>query len=102
MGYVRNAFGAALIVAAILLIAAAPASAAPTDYVVMADGAQIAINVKVPVQCTAMTPCATFFEMSGYESGSDEGKTPAGHLADDFTPTAESTAPSARTRSAHS
>ena len=26
--------------------------------------------------------CPTFFEMSGYESGSDEGKTPAGHLAD--------------------
>jgi uncharacterized protein len=79
MGYVPRA----ALVAAILLIAATPASAAPTDYVVMPDGAQIAINVKVPVQCTEMTPCPTFFEMSGYESGSDEGKTPTGHLADE-------------------
>jgi uncharacterized protein len=83
MGYVPNAFRAALVVAAVLLVAGAPASAAPTDYVAVPDGAQIAINVKVPVQCTAMTPCPAFFEMSGYESGSDEGKTPAGHLADE-------------------
>ena len=83
MGYVLSAFRAAVVVAAILLVAAVPASAAPTDYVVMPDGAQIAINVKVPLQCTEMTPCPTFFEMSGYESGSDEGKTPAGHLADE-------------------
>jgi predicted acyl esterase len=49
----------------------------------MPDGAEIAINVKVPLQCTEMTPCPAFFEMSGYESGSDEGKTPTGHLADE-------------------
>jgi uncharacterized protein len=79
MGYVLRA----ALVAAILLIAAAPASAAPTHYVEMPDGAQIAINVKVPVQCTELTPCPAFFEMSGYESGSDEGRTPAGHLADE-------------------
>jgi uncharacterized protein len=63
-------------------VAAGPASAAPTHYVEMSDGASIAINVKVPPQCTALAKCPTFFEMSGYESGSDEGKTPLGHLAD--------------------
>ena len=60
----------------------APAQAAPTHYVTMSDGASIAINVKVPPHCTALSKCPTYFEMSGYESGSDEGKTPAGHLAD--------------------
>jgi predicted acyl esterase len=59
-----------------------PAAAAPTHYVQLPDGASIALNVKVPAHCTAQRPCPTFFEMSGYESGSDEGKTPAGHLAD--------------------
>jgi predicted acyl esterase len=74
----------ALAIVAIAAIAAwaAPASAAPTNYVTMSDGASIAINVKVPPQCTALSKCPTYFEMSGYESGSDEGKTPAGHLAD--------------------
>jgi len=62
--------------------AAGTAAAAPTHYVEMTDGTQIAINVKVPDHCTAESPCPTFFEMSGYESGSDEGKTPIGHLAD--------------------
>ena len=69
-------------IAAAFAVAAGPASAAPTNYVEMSDGASIAINVKVPPQCTALTKCPTFFEMSGYESGSDEGKTPLGHLAD--------------------
>jgi uncharacterized protein len=74
-----------LAVAVVLLVLglAASAHAAPTHYVEMPDGAQIAINVKVPEHCTAASPCPTFFEMSGYESGSDEGKTPLGHLADD-------------------
>jgi predicted acyl esterase len=83
MGYVQIAFRAALVCAAAILVAAAPASAAPTHYVEMPDGAQIAINVNVPLHCTALTPCPTYFEMSGYESGSDEGQTPLGHLADD-------------------
>ena len=61
---------------------AGEALAAPTHYVQMSDGASIAINVKVPPHCNALNKCPTFFEMSGYESGSDEGKTPAGHLAD--------------------
>jgi predicted acyl esterase len=67
---------------AVFAVAAAPAAAAPTHYVEMSDGASIAINVKVPPHCTALRKCPTFFEMSGYESGSDEGQTPAGHLAD--------------------
>jgi predicted acyl esterase len=75
--------GAVAAVAAISFVLAAPAMAAPTHYVRMTDGAEIAINVKVPPHCTATTPCPTFFEMSGYESGSDEGKTPLGHLADE-------------------
>ena len=62
-------------------VLAAPAQAAPTNYVETSDGASIAINVKVPPHCL-VSKCPTFFEMSGYESGSDEGKTPAGHLAD--------------------
>ena len=65
-----------------LVLAPAAAGAAPTHYVSLPDGVQIAMNVKVPAKCTAASPCPTFFEMSGYESGSDEGKTPAGHLAD--------------------
>ena len=68
-------------VAASAFVLAAPASAAPTHYVKTTDGASIAINVKVPPHCL-VNKCPTFFEMSGYESGSDEGKTPAGHLAD--------------------
>jgi uncharacterized protein len=69
-------------IALVWALPAAPAEAAPTNYVSMSDGASIAINVKVPPQCNALNKCPTFFEMSGYESGSDEGKTPLGHLAD--------------------
>ena len=72
----------AIAATAVIAIAASPAAAAPTHYVEMSDGASIAINVKVPAHCTALNKCPTFFEMSGYESGSDEGQTPAGHLAD--------------------
>ena len=73
---------AALLAAALLLLPAASAAAAPTHYVTTTDGVSIAINVKVPPQCTATNRCPTFFEMSGYESGSDDGKTPLGDLAD--------------------
>jgi hypothetical protein len=65
-----------------LLLIASQAQAAPTNYVTMTDGAQIAVNVKVPPQCTAANTCPTYFEMSGYESGSDDGKTPIGDAAD--------------------
>jgi predicted acyl esterase len=73
--------GIVMAAAASVLVLATPASAAPTHYVTTSDGASIAINVKVPPACLVQR-CPTFFEMSGYESGSDEGKTPAGHLAD--------------------
>jgi uncharacterized protein len=73
--------GIVMAAAASVLVLATPASAAPTHYVTTSDGASIAINVKVPPHCLVQK-CPTFFEMSGYESGSDEGKTPAGHLAD--------------------
>jgi predicted acyl esterase len=66
----------------LLLALAAAAHAAPTHYVTLTDGTSIALNVKVPPHCTAATPCPAYFEMSGYESGSDEGKTPIGHVAD--------------------
>jgi uncharacterized protein len=71
-----------LIAGALLLAFAASAHAAPTHYVTMSDGASIALNVKVPDHCTAATPCPAYFEMSGYESGSDEGRTPLGHVGD--------------------
>jgi putative CocE/NonD family hydrolase len=71
-----------LLAAALLLSFAATAQAAPTHYVTMSDGASIALNVKVPAHCTAATPCPAYFEMSGYESGSDDGKTPLGDVGD--------------------
>lgn len=72
-----------LLVTAVLALAAPGAAhAAPTHYVPMSDGVKIAINVVVPEHCLERR-CPAFLEMSGYESGSDEGKTPAGHLADD-------------------
>jgi uncharacterized protein len=69
-----------LLAAALLFAVAAPAEAAPTHYATMSDGASIALNVKVPKHCTASRPCSAYFEMSGYESGSDEGQTPIGHV----------------------
>jgi uncharacterized protein len=66
----------------LFLALAATAHAAPTDYVTLSDGTSIALNVKVPEHCTAATPCPAYFEMSGYEGGSDEGKTPLGDVAD--------------------
>jgi predicted acyl esterase len=72
----------ALVLAMAFLLTPAAAQAAPTHYVTMPDGASIALNVKVPEHCTAATPCPAYFEMSGYESGSDEGKTPIGDIAD--------------------
>src|SRR5918997_1200864 len=73
---------ALLLAAVFALLFAGRADAAPTHYITMTDGAKIAVNVKVPDHCAAANPCPTFFEMSGYESGSDEGRTPLGHLAD--------------------
>jgi putative CocE/NonD family hydrolase len=73
---------ALLLATAFLLALAASAHAAPTHYVTMSDGASIAVNVKVPEHCNAVNRCPATFEMSGYESGSDDGKTPIGDVAD--------------------
>ena len=54
----------------------------PTHYIHLSDGTPIAVNVSVPAHCTADNPCPTVFEMSGYESGSADGDTPAGSLDD--------------------
>ncbi len=76
--------GALTLVASLtaIVLPQSPAHAAPTNYVTLSDGTEIAINVKVPEQCTATHPCPTVFEMSGYESGSADGSTPAGDLAE--------------------
>jgi hypothetical protein len=81
---VLDSMNAKLLAGAFLLalLLAAPAQAAPTHYVTMTDGAQIAVNVKVPEQCKAPAKCPAYFEMSGYESGSDDGKTPIGDIND--------------------
>lgn len=56
----------------------------PTHYVALSDGIELALNVTVPEGCDAANPCPAVFEMSGYESGSADGKTPAGTLNDQF------------------
>jgi uncharacterized protein len=52
----------------------------PSHYVTLTDGTSIALNVSVPAGCSAANPCPAIFEMSGYESGSDDGNTPAGSI----------------------
>jgi predicted acyl esterase len=59
----------------------------PNTYVAMDDGTLIATNVYIPWGCNvAKNPdakaCASILEMSGYESGSDEGQTPSGDVND--------------------
>jgi predicted acyl esterase len=59
----------------------------PNTYVPMADGTLIAANVYIPWACNVAKnvnalPCASILEMSGYESGSDEGQTPSGDFDD--------------------
>jgi predicted acyl esterase len=59
----------------------------PNTYVAMDDGTLIAANVYIPWGCNVAKnpearPCASILEMSGYESGSDEGQTPAGDMDD--------------------
>jgi predicted acyl esterase len=59
----------------------------PTTYIPMDDGTLIAANVYVPWGCNvamnpAARPCPSILEMSGYESGSADGQTPAGDLDD--------------------
>jgi putative CocE/NonD family hydrolase len=83
----RSARIAALVaVAAVFaaLLPMSPAQAGPTDYVVLSDGIQIAINVRFPdgsfgIDSYEPKSGKTFpaiFEMSGYDGGSADGDTP--------------------------
>src|SRR5688572_2354514 len=47
-----------------------PALAAPTEYVTMTDGVQIAVNVRMPDNYVPGQRYPTIFEMSGYDGGS--------------------------------
>jgi predicted acyl esterase len=67
----------------------------PNTYVAMDDGTLIATNVYIPWACNvAKNPnarkCPSILEMSGYESGSDEGRTPAGDFDDIVNPDPDS------------
>jgi len=59
----------------------------PNRYVPMSDGTLIATNLYIPWKCNVpknpeAVACPVILEMSGYESGSDEGQTPAGDVND--------------------
>jgi VCBS repeat-containing protein len=67
----------------------------PNTYVAMSDGTLIATNVYIPWACNvAKNPnarkCPSLLEMSGYESGSDEGATPSGDVDNILNPDPES------------
>lgn len=75
------------------LVAAAPsdptlhaeessAPTGPTHYVQVSDGTWIALHVQMPQGYVEGQAYPTILEMSGYESGSADGRTPAGDLAD--------------------
>jgi len=59
---------------------AAPAVAAPTGFVTMSDGVQIAVNVRLPDGYVPGLRYPTIFEMSGYDGGSADGGTLAHDL----------------------
>lgn len=66
--------------AASVVEGSAPAAAAPTGFVTMSDGTQIAVNVRMPDNYVPWKRYPTIFEMSGYDGGSAAG----GTLAQDF------------------
>jgi len=81
----RRCLAASLVaplVATALLVAgdAPPAAPAPTGFVTMSDGVQIAVNVRLPDGYVPGQRYPTVFEMSGYDGGSADG----GTLADDL------------------
>ena len=53
----------------------------PNEYVIMPDGTQIAINIKAPANYDPARRYPVVIEMSGYESGSEDGKTVSGDIA---------------------
>ncbi len=54
----------------------------PNHYVEMPDGVLIAINIRPPENYVPGRRYPTVVEMSGYESGSSDGQTPAADVAD--------------------
>ncbi|MDX1658077.1 MAG: CocE/NonD family hydrolase [Nitriliruptorales bacterium] len=81
----------ALVLVIPLVLAAAPgeldskesgAPTGPTHYVQVSDGTWIALHVQMPDDYVEGETYPTVFEMSGYESGSADGRTPAGDVAD--------------------
>ena len=83
----------AVAVAIPALVAAAPsdpgltaeesgAPTGPTHYVEVSDGTSIALHVQMPDGYEEGERYPTILEASGYESGSADGRTPAGDLAD--------------------
>ncbi|MGH7859746.1 MAG: CocE/NonD family hydrolase, partial [Candidatus Binatia bacterium] len=57
----------------------------PTHYIEMSDGVLIAVTIAFPEGFDADSPATTLpavLEMSGYESGSEDGRTPIGDLED--------------------
>ena len=88
----RLVAGLALVVAAPTLVAANQdpgrpddewPTYGPTHYVAMSDGVKIALNARLPENYVAGQRYPTIMEMSGYESGSADGRTPAGDIADE-------------------
>jgi predicted alpha-1,2-mannosidase/putative CocE/NonD family hydrolase len=59
----------------------------PTHYIKMRDGTLISAVVRLPDDKSCLpvnggTGCPSMLEMSGYESGSDDGRTPLGDIED--------------------
>ena len=79
-----------------LLVTAAPAARAefppppvgPNDFVMMSDGIEIAINVRMPKGFKEGQKVPTIFEMSGYDGASNNDKTYLGYLYEEGVPDA--------------
>ena len=75
----RLSLPCALLVLATLivpLLGAEPAQASPNTFVVMSDGVQIAMNVRMPKGYEKGKTYPTIFEMSGYDGGASDGDEP--------------------------
>ncbi|HWL64782.1 MAG TPA: CocE/NonD family hydrolase, partial [Actinomycetota bacterium] len=58
------------------LLPASPAAADPTGFVIMSDGVEIAVNVRMPDNFEEGKSYPTVFEMNGYDGGSSDGDEP--------------------------
>ena len=61
---------ALFLLAALIVLPAAPVTAAPNTYIRMSDGVIIAMNVRMPDDFEKGRAYPTVFEMSGYDGGS--------------------------------